>query len=147
MNATPTTAEGWAVCLADAPDENLRRAIQEPLLAYNQALAGPSGHRTLAVAVRDPAGALSGGLWGATAHGWLYIQMLLVPETARGQGLGRALMQTAEREALRRGCRHAWVDTQFGARAFYEGLGYTVFGELPDYPAGFQRSFLKKDLA
>jgi hypothetical protein len=39
------------------------------------------------------------------------------------------------------------VDTQFGARAFYEGLGYTVFGELSDYPPGFSRSFLRKPLA
>jgi len=50
-------------------------------------------------------------------------------------------------EALRRGCHHAWVDTQFGALGFYQRLGYAVFGQLPDYPPGFTRSFLSKVLA
>ena len=29
---------------------------------------------------------------------------------------------------------------------FYERLGYTVFGELADYPPGYTRTFLKKSL-
>jgi len=132
--------------LVAEPDEALRRAIVAPLHAFNEALAGPSGHRTLALAVREADGAVSGGLWGATGYGWLYTQMLAVPAQARGRGLGRELMLAGEAEARRRGCRHAWVDTQFGARAFYERLGYTVFGELPDYPPGFCRTFLTKAL-
>ena len=132
--------------LVAEPDEALRRAIAAPLLAFNAALAGPSGHRPLALVVRGADGGVCGGLWGATAYGWLYTQMLVVPEPARGRGLGRDLMLAAEAEARRRGCTHAWVDTQFGALAFYERLGYTVFGSLPDYPPGFCRSFLQKAL-
>ncbi len=128
------------------PDDALRRAMAAPLLAFNGALAGPSAHQTLALSVRDADGVVCGGLWGATAHGWLYTQMLVLPEAARGRGLGRELMLTAEAEARRRGCTHAWVDTQFGAVAFYERLGYTLFGVLPDYPPGFCRSFLQKAL-
>lgn len=131
----------------DTPDDALRAAIAAPLLAFNSHHAGPSGHRTLALVLRDEAGGVIGGLWGSTAHGWLYTQMLVVPDTLRGQGLGRQLMQQAETEAAQRGCRHAWVDTQFGARTFYERLGYAVFGELSDYPPGFTRSFLRKRLA
>jgi GNAT superfamily N-acetyltransferase len=133
--------------LVAEPDDALRRAIQAPLAAYNDALCGPSGHRTLALAVRDDSGTVRGGLWGHTAYGWLYTQLLAVPAAARGQGLGRALMAAAEAEARRRGCTHAWVDTIFGARGFYERLGYTVFGELAEHPPGFTRSFLKKALA
>jgi GNAT superfamily N-acetyltransferase len=133
--------------LAAQPDDALRRAIQEPLLVYNEQRAGPSGMRLLAVTLRDEAGELCGGLWGHTAYGWLYTQLLVVPEAARGLGLGRALMREAEAEALRRGCGHAWVDTIFGSRGFYERLGYAVFGELPDHPQGFTRSFLAKELA
>ena len=133
--------------LATVPDEHLRRAIQAPLLAFNEAQAGPSGHQTLALALLDDGGQPCGGLWGATAHGWLYTQMLAVPDIARGQGLGRQLILAAEGEARQRGCRHAWVDTQFGALGFYERLGYRVFGQLSDYPPGFTRSFLSKALA
>ena len=132
--------------LAPAPDDALRQAIAAPLLQFNTALAGPSGHRALALVLRDAAGAVHGGLWGATGYGWLYTQMLVVPQGQRSAGWGSRLMQLAEIEALARGCHHAWVDTQFGARGFYEHLGYTVFGELPDYPPGFARSFLKKTL-
>lgn len=57
-----------------------------------------------------------------------------------------AYVLAAEAEARRRGCHHAWVDTQFGARGFYERLGYVAFGELPDYPPGFVRTFLRKTL-
>ncbi len=131
---------------AATPDDALRSAIAAPLLAFNQAQAGPSGHRTLALALRDDTGAVIGGLWGATGHGWLYTQMLVVPEPLRGLGVGTQLMQQAESLAIDRGCTQAWVDTQFGARAFYERLGYALFGELPDYPAGFRRSFLRKTL-
>ena len=129
------------------PDDGSRRAIQAPLSAYNDARGGPSGHQTLAFAVRDDSDAVCGGLWGHTAYGWLYTQLLVVPAAARGQGLGRALMLAAEAEARKRGCAQAWVDTIFGARGFYERLGYTGFGELADHPPGFTRSFLKKALA
>lgn len=142
----PAPPAGWQLDLAEAPDEALRQAIARPLIDFNTATAGPSGHRTLALAVRDAGGAVRGGLWGATAYGWLYTQMLAVPAAARGQGLGRTLMLAAEAEARRRGCHHAWVDTQFGARGFYERLGYAAFGELPDCPPGFTRTFLRKSL-
>jgi len=132
--------------LAADPDEALRLAIQAPLVAYNEAIAGPSGFRLLGVALKDAEGSACGGLWGHTAFGWLYIQLLAVPQAARGRGLGRELVREAEREAVARGCRHAWVDTIFGAQGFYERLGYRVFGELPDHPPGFTRRFLAKDL-
>ena len=132
--------------LVDTPTEEWRLAIVSPLLAFNQALAGPSGHQALVIGLTDDAGGKLGGLWGVTAYGWMYTQLLAVPEASRGQGLGRRLMLEAEAEALRRGCHHAWVDTIFGARDFYLKLGYEVFGTLPDYPVGFTMSFLKKDL-
>ena len=144
------SAEGRAGRLTiepvDTPDDTLRARIAAPLLAFNSALAGPSGHRSLVLVLRTDDGHVAGGLWGATAHGWLYTQMLVVPETARGQGLGAQLMRQAEALACERGCIGAWVDTQFGARGFYERLGYAAFGELPDYPPGFSRTFLFKRL-
>ncbi|MFN4005595.1 MAG: GNAT family N-acetyltransferase [Hylemonella sp.] len=136
----------YRIELHDTAVDALRRAIAEPLIRHNEALAGPGHYTPLVLALRDAAGQALGGLWASTGYGWLYVQMLYVPEALRGQGVGQRLMQQAEQEARRRGCRQAWVDTQFGARAFYERLGYTVFGELPEYPPGFVRSFLRKRL-
>jgi hypothetical protein len=51
------------------------------------------------------------------------------------------------REAIRRGCRGAYLDTfSYQARPFYEKLGYAVFGTLDDYPPGHQRFFMRKRL-
>jgi hypothetical protein len=48
---------------------------------------------------------------------------------------------------VQRGCHNAWLDTfEFQARGFYESLGYECFGELPDYPKGHARYFMKKAL-
>lgn len=132
--------------VAEPLDDQLRTEIAAPLLAHNSAIAGPSGYQPMALVLRDDRGAVAGGLWGATAYRWLYIQMLVVPEAARGQGLGTQLVQRAEDLARERDCLGVWVDTQFGARRFYELLGYTAFGELPDYPPGFSRTFLFKRL-
>jgi hypothetical protein len=58
-------------------------------------------------------------------------------------------MEAAEREAVGRGCRHAYVET-FGSQAldFYKKLGYEVFGTLDDFPRGEARFYLqKRDLA
>jgi predicted N-acetyltransferase YhbS len=136
----------YTLALCDDADDQVRKAIAAPLLQYNETQAGPSQNRTLVLVIRDDKNAVIGGLWGATSYGWLYTQMLAVPESLRGQGVGTQLMRQAEQEAWRRGCLHAWVDTQFGARPFYERLGYKVFAELHDYPPSFSRTFLKKTL-
>jgi ribosomal protein S18 acetylase RimI-like enzyme len=78
----------------------------------------------------------------------LHVDLLFLPESLRRIGIGRQLMSDAEGEAIRRGCRGAWLDTySFQARGFYERLGYTVFGTIEDYPPGYSRFFLKKTFA
>jgi ribosomal protein S18 acetylase RimI-like enzyme len=53
----------------------------------------------------------------------------------RGRGAARALVQAAEREASARGRTLLTLDTaaEEGAAGFYERLGYTRGGEIPDY--------------
>ncbi len=56
-------------------------------------------------------------------------------------------MEAAERAARERGCVGVFLDTySFQARPFYEGLGYTLFDELPDYPPGAAKHYLFKRL-
>ena len=56
-------------------------------------------------------------------------------------------MSMAEGEAMKRGCHAAWLDTfEFQARAFYERIGYSCFGTLPDFPKGSSRYFMSKAL-
>ncbi len=132
------------IILTDAPDPVARDVIVGGLIAYNEARAGPRGWRPLAVLLQDGE-AVVGGLWGGTAYGWLFTELLFVPEALRGQGLGAELLARAEAEARARGCIGAWLDTfAFQARGFYERLGYAVFGLIDDYPPGSARFFLSK---
>ena len=128
-------------------DQAVREAIVGPLLAYNSQKTGRNDFRLLILALRDAAGAIVGGLWGRTAYDWLFVELLAVPESMRGQGIGTELMGLAEREAAARGCRNAWLDTfEFQARGFYEKIGYTCFATLPDFPKGSSRYFMRKEL-
>lgn len=135
----------WQLHSIDEPDGADRAAIAAPLLAYNRSKVPTLDIQPLVIALRDEHGQTVGGLWGETALDWLHVDLLAVPESMRGQDVGTALMQHAEQIARERGCVGAWLDTfAFQARGFYEKLGYTVFGEIPDHPIGGARYFLRK---
>ncbi len=136
------------ITLTDAPEPHVRQAIQGPLVGFNAARVGHAEDwRRLVIAISDPnTNEVLGGLWAETMYFRLHVDLLFVPESLRRTGIGRRLMGDAEAEAIRRGCRGAWLDTySFQARGFYERLGYTVFGTIEDFPPGHRRFFLTKD--
>jgi GNAT superfamily N-acetyltransferase len=133
--------------LTDVADEQVRKAILGPLTEYNTSQAGARNSSPLVITIADEAGEIVGGLWGHTGYEWLFTQLLVVPASHRGMGIGSKLLSMAEGEAIYRGCTGAWLDTfEFQARGFYERMGYTCFAELPNYPTGFSRYFMKKSL-
>ena len=122
-------------------------AISEGLTAFNEADVGPSKREALAILIRDIDGKVIGGLSGYTAWGWLFTQWLFIPETLRGEGMAGKLLSQAEQEARARGCHGAWIDTFSPiARKAYMRQGYEIFGELPEFPKGRTRTFLRKAL-
>ena len=130
--------------LTDAPEAFACEVIRSGVLASSIAAAGSTCRRTLAV-ILDRGSDAVGGLVGRTAWDWFYIEWLFVPSELRGRGLARRILQLAEDEAVKRGCSGAWLDTySFQALNFYRRAGFTVFGELKDYPAGHARYFLCK---
>lgn len=122
--------------------------VGEGLTAFNDSDVGASGRKTLAVFVRDDAGAIVAGISGYTAWGWLYGQWLWVDERLRGRRIAAAMLDAAEREAVARGCQAVWIDT-FNpiAAKVYQRQGYQPFGTLPDFPVGRSRIFLQKKLS
>jgi ribosomal protein S18 acetylase RimI-like enzyme len=91
---------------------------------------------------------VQGGLLGRAGASALFIDILWIAELFRRRGYGRQLMLAAEREAVRRGCHFAHVETySFHAPGFYQRLGYEVFGVLDGYRSGHTRYFMKKLLA
>ena len=129
----------------DSPSAEHREAILGALVQYNRSAGPATTAQPLAVLIRSPSGQVAGGLWGKTIYDWLVIELVVVPESKRGQGLGRRLLLRAEDEARRRGCVGAWLDTfSFQARGFYEKLGYRVVGVIGDHPVGGSRFILSK---
>jgi GNAT superfamily N-acetyltransferase len=138
----------YCVELTDTDDPDIRAAVLEPLKRFNRSQAGESNSRPLSIVTRDAHGHIVGGLHGSTSWGWLFTQLLVLPEALRGKGLGKQLMLRAEAEATRRGCHSAWLDTfEFqDRRGFYENLGYRCVASLADYPLGFSRFIMEKSL-
>jgi GNAT superfamily N-acetyltransferase len=137
------------ITLTDAPEDHELRTLTRWITQFNEIASGrPNDFRALAILLSDPDTAETlGGLWGWTSFSFLHIDVLFIPESIRGTGLGRRLVSQAEQEAVQRGCHGVWLDTfSSQARGFYERLGYTVFGSIEGYPPGHSRFFLKKDL-
>src|SRR5690242_20028511 len=106
--------EGGAprIVVDERPDPALHEAIGDLLDSFNDSKIGPVTAEQLAIVVRDPdTDALIGGLWGRSAVGWMYVELLVVAENLRRRGIGTRLVRTAEDIARRRGCIGCWLHT------------------------------------
>ena len=135
------------ICGAERPDDAYM-PIWSPLLAFNRKTVGDAEGEAFALTLTAPGSPeVLGGLWALSLWGSFYIGLVVVPEAARGRGLGSELMARAEAEAVTRGCHGMWLDTYaFQARAFYERLGFSVFGQIDGPPPIFPRFFMSKSL-
>jgi GNAT superfamily N-acetyltransferase len=134
--------------ISASPQDADREAIVDGLMAFNEDRGGPSGFEVIALLLKDDEGKTLGGLWGRITYGWLFVELLFVPEALRGLGLGSDLLEAAERHARDRACVGMWLDTHdFQAPDFYRARGYEVFGRLDDHARGKNRQFFRKLLA
>ncbi|MBV9388584.1 MAG: GNAT family N-acetyltransferase [Chroococcidiopsidaceae cyanobacterium CP_BM_ER_R8_30] len=141
------SSTSFSIALEENPDASDLEAIRHGLVTFNHSRAGDDSYKSLTLLLRNAMNTVVGGLMGSSYWGWLYVDMLWVKEEFRQQGCGHKLLATAEDEAVRRGCHSAYLDTfSFQALRFYQKRGYTVFGELPDFPVDCQRYFLYKRL-
>jgi GNAT superfamily N-acetyltransferase len=107
---------------AAGPDDasfaaSVRRLMDDPATEYLLAGAGPDA--VCQVRYRH-------SVWSGADD--CCIEDVFVRESARGQGLGRALVEAALERARARGCRRAELDTHAGnaaALALYRSLGFT----------------------
>ncbi|HEX5682917.1 MAG TPA: GNAT family N-acetyltransferase [Ideonella sp.] len=130
----------------DSPREEDEAFVVAQTRAFNEAFT-TNDVRPLCSFARGPDGAIVGGLTAKTYWNYLDIAFLWVDESHRGAGIGQQLVQSAEAEAFRRGCRFALLDTfSFQARPFYERLGYRQFGQLTGFPGGHVRHYMTKEL-
>ena len=137
------------ITLTDAPDDGECAVITEGLRAYNEAQAGVSDSRELAILVHDPETQnVVGGLLGRTSLGLLRVDRFFLPEDLRRGGLGSRILAMAEEEARLRGCTRAVLSTvHFQAPAFYAKQGWEIAARIDCDPPGHTRFYMTKKLS
>ena len=134
--------------LTDAPDAQAEAAIEQGLRGFNIQQAGHADSRPLAVLLQHPdTGQTEGGLLGFTSYGLLFINLVFLPPSARGQDIGTTILAMAETEATARGCTTAVLYTiTFQAPGFYARHGYTELGRIECPPPGHTRICMTRRL-
>ena len=130
------------------PSDDLRRFVEDNVATFTMAMTGALDYQPVGYFLRQRRGEWVGGCLGYVWACYLHVQWLWVAASLRGRGHGATLLNAAETMALEHGATHAMLDTfNPAAKAFYQRQGYSVFGTLPDYPPGFSRFYLTKQLS
>ena len=130
------------------PQETDLRFLEDSLNSSNIQITGiPFGGDT-AIFIRDRAHQIVGGVNGWKWGDAFEIGILWIREDLRGLGYGTKLLQTLEAQALAQACSQVLLDTySFQAIGFYQKFGYQTFGVLENFPTGYTRYFLRKQLS
>lgn len=125
--------------------DDIFNVLIDNLRQFNFKKMGEERSQPLMVIIRNDSGEIVGGIAGRTIYHQLLIEVLWVHDDKRGQGLGIQLMEIAEREAQKRGCIAAQVDTlSFQAPKFYEKMGFKIVGNVSGVKDSPDRYFLLK---
>lgn len=157
MNRTPHPAPKIAPERADQPDVI---ALIDALDAYQKPLYPAESHHgvdiatlmqpnVLFVVARDEEGAAIGCAGLMLADGYGEIKRMYVDPGSRGRGLGRALLDALEAQALERGCNVLRLETgprQPEALRTYERQGFRRRGPFGDYWDDPHSVFMEKTL-
>ena len=127
-------------------EAELNSFLDARIYEFNTQATGVCDGRSFSSVIKDESdniiAAINGHTWGGCCH----IVHFWVHESKRRLGIGRALLQSAEEEAIRRGCTQSLVFTHsFQAPVFYERHGYVRQASIPNYPRGHaQHVYLKQ---
>jgi GNAT superfamily N-acetyltransferase len=137
------------ITLTDAPSDDESAVVEDGLRAYNEAQAGYSDSRELAILVSDPeTKKVVGGLLGRTSLGLLRVERFFLPEGLRRDRLGSRILAMAEEEGRRRGCTRAVLSTvHFQAPGFYLKQGWEIAARIECESPGHTRFYLAKKLS
>ncbi len=139
--------EQYQIIFVEKPEEAVWGIIGQGINYYNREQAGDDQAQRICFALQGPDQEILGGIVAALYWDWLYIDLMWIQEEFRSRGYGSRLLKLVEEEARRRGARNAYLDTfSFQAPEFYKRQGYSIFGELHNFPAGHHRYFLTKQL-
>jgi len=140
--------QDYLLALESSPTAEEVQIIRSGLSAYNvrqmpELLNLPDDD--IAIFVRDENGVVQGGVVGEADWGMLYVDLLWLSDSLRGQGYGKALLHTIEQTARKKGMPSIYLmTTEFQALSFYQHMGYTLFGTMMNRPHGYAYYYLCK---
>ena len=125
-------------CRDDGECETLATFLVDRIYEFNAKTTGYFDGMLLAGCIRNEAGDIIAGFNGHTWGGCCELSHVWVDERHRGQGLGAALLRSAEIEAVARGCAQVALATHsFQAPGFYERMGYHKLCAIDGRPRGY----------
>ncbi len=142
----------FTVASENPPDDAAQIILMSGLVEFNESRVGPDPVRDpenhVCIVIRDRAGKVRGGAQGVAVGAWLALDLVWVEEAFRQHGLGSRLLNEAEVEGRRRGCKWAVLATfDYQAPGFYSRRGYVEYARMEDFPWGHTRYQLRKALA
>ena len=130
-------------CVPAAADASI---VLNGVLNHGRALAVDGKASPIACFVRTN-GVVVAGAVGRTEYGRLFVSSVWVSEDRRSQGLGTALLNHLEREAIRLGCSSAMIETLNDRVAgLYSRCGYQTLASVNAYVGPFNRHIMLKML-
>jgi ribosomal protein S18 acetylase RimI-like enzyme len=142
--AAPADAAGVRACVVSAFEHYVERIGKPPapmLLDFDAEI------RANRVWVVSGDSGIIGALVQYETDLGFYIDTVAVSPSSQGKGVGRALLELAEREALGRGYRSIYLCTNSKMtenQALYPRLGYVEYERKNE--AGYDRVFYRKEL-
>ena len=134
--------------VTDHPTSSDHASVLQTLRAFTIETVPVLDNHDFAALITNAEGDVIGGLVATSRWGGFLIDMLALPQSLRGRGLGSHLLALAEQAARDRKCHHMLLDTQaFQARAFYEKHGFTLFGQIDGPAPYYPRYFMKRTLS
>ncbi|ADE38668.1 GNAT family N-acetyltransferase [Candidatus Puniceispirillum marinum] len=116
----------------DVP-EHVLNPLRDKLRTFNEAALNSGINKQFFVTATNADNLEIGSIYARIRYDWLYIHMLWVDETCRGQGVGTLLINAVEDEARALGIRRSRLSTaDFSpGLTLYQKLGYQIFAEIP----------------
>ncbi len=129
------------------PSPEDKKVMVEGLLSHHAKSGHPRKSKMYFILLKDEKGKVLGVVIVTFLWNGMEVNSLWVDESVRKHGWGSKLMQAVEEEAVKRGCTLAYTNTfPWQAPEFYKKLGYSLYGELPDFPEGSSLSYFSKKL-
>jgi ribosomal protein S18 acetylase RimI-like enzyme len=130
------TNEDYTIIEEISPDE-IAKFLEDRIYENNSSLIGKNDGRLFSKTIKDKDSSIIAGIAGWTWANVGEITLLWVKSEYRKKGLGKKLLEEAEKDAKENNCKIIILRSySFQAPFFYEKHGYKIEYIIDDFPPG-----------